>query len=442
MTVIKVLGIYRNSDVDRLKRYVAGLFFDRLGAAPGTLTETEMIEGIRESLGIASKERDLRRWKTLLSLSDTLLTRPRVDRTNPDVLLQESIELAHAATLACALTRGESGGPAFDELQSEGPVKLALAGGPWSEPELRAYESTYPVPKRTVLEENISKLLKLRPKEQRKALLRMIASQSDSVPDIDVASGQTLAEYMTRPKDDDEQREVINQATRLGRWNAVRLGLADRLLEPGRNAQLEEVLATILDEGVELNSSTDRETVRRQLLSHVLNSLSEIPYTEDPKYQVFDEAATALTTLYAQQAKLLEVPVETYASAANPSAIMNILLDHMAAQLSSLDLKPQDRATLDALPYQRRAAAFVAESGMQYTAALQQLWLQLLALHLAHQYPDQEPAIRQIVQQSATTAAQAPRVFEQLRDVQTDLLNVWLQPQPPPEELEGTGFNL
>ena len=88
-TVIKLLGIYRRATDDRLRNYLAGLFFDRLGAASGTLTETEMIDGIRESLGVASKERDYRRWKLLADTADDLLNRKHVDRTDPDVLLQE-----------------------------------------------------------------------------------------------------------------------------------------------------------------------------------------------------------------------------------------------------------------------------------------------------------------------------------------------------------------
>lgn len=50
-TVIKLLSIYRRATDDRLRNYLAGLFFDRLGAAPGTLTESEMIDSLRESLG-------------------------------------------------------------------------------------------------------------------------------------------------------------------------------------------------------------------------------------------------------------------------------------------------------------------------------------------------------------------------------------------------------
>ena len=91
-----------------------------------------MVEGIRQSLGVASRENDNRRWSLLAVSSNELLGRKRVARTNPDVLLQETIEMAHAATLACALAQGEAGGPQFDELHMNGAVKLALGGGPWA----------------------------------------------------------------------------------------------------------------------------------------------------------------------------------------------------------------------------------------------------------------------------------------------------------------------
>ena len=69
-----------------------------------------MIAQLRESLGIAAREREARRWNQLDALATELLAAAAED-PHPDVLLQEAIELAHAATLACAIEpRGARGG--------------------------------------------------------------------------------------------------------------------------------------------------------------------------------------------------------------------------------------------------------------------------------------------------------------------------------------------
>ncbi len=439
-TVIKLLNIYRRATDDQLRYYLASLFFDRLGAAPGTLTETEMIDGIRESLGVASKQRDQRRWKLLATTVDDLLSRKHVDRTNPDVLLQETIELAHAATLACALTRGKAGAPTFDEMQLKGPPKLAIATGPWATSTPTKYSSTYPVTGKTVLENTINALDNAGSSSgstgRRTELLRMIANQTDSVRDIDLRAGQQLAEYLVRFKPDDQEHEkMLEYAQRIGRWNAVRLGLADQLMKvAGRDTQLRQLLAKIVPGKITLTTQADRDKMRRQLLNLALNSFSETPDTDDPRLRVFDDASKTLLDLYAGQAKLLGIPAESYSAARQPSAVVLTLINHASTQLSGTKLEGTDRERLDALPYRLRAADFVAENDMQYTAILQQLWLDLLAIQLPQQFPDKAEPIRTIRKASIARSKEEPRVYEQLRDLQTDMLRIWMEARPAPDE--------
>ncbi len=435
-TVIETLDIYRHASDARLRNFIASLFFERLGAAPGTLTESEMIEGIRQSLGVASRENDNRRWNLLAVSSNELLERKRVARTNPDVLLQETIEMAHAATLACALAQGESGGPIFDELHMNGAVKLALGGGPWATVPPKAFEPSYPVSGRTVLRNSINSLAGARSASQRVDLLRLISNQVGSVSDIDLPSGLILAEYLAQFKPDEQEHEqMLRYAPRLCTWNAVRLGLADQLLAmPGRDIQLQRLLSRVLDGDVNLNTEAGRASARRRLLSQVSTSLSEMPDTDDPQWRVFDEGSQALVSLYTQQAKLLGASAEDYATARNPSAIVAVLIRHLAAQLSGTKLDAADRALLDELPYRLRAIDFVAENDLQYTAALQQIWLQLLAIQVAQQQPAKAVAIRELRQESVSRGSQGERVLEQLRDLQTSLLRIWMLLRPDSEE--------
>ncbi len=442
-TVLKLLGMFRHSTDDRLRNYLAGLFFDRLGAEPGTLTENEMIQQLRESLGVASQQRLLRRWKHVDRLVADLLGRRRVDNTNPDVLIQETLELVYAATLACALTRGESAGPTFDELQSKGPTRLALSGGPWSAVETGEYRSPYPVSKTAVLQSNITKLASSKDVTQRLALLNLIVNQADEVPDIDPASGQLLADYLVQFKADGTEHErILPHVKRLAQWNSVRLGLADQILDiTGRDGQFQEVLGQLFDAEVSLATQEARDQVRQRLLVGVLSSLSEVPFTEDPKYSVFDEGSQAIRELYAQQAKLLDVPRENYQAATRGSDVVVALVNHLAAQLNSAKLDAADKALLAELSYQSKALDFVTDTDLQYTAAVQRLWLRVLALYIIAQRPESATAVRQILTESTAAQSTQPRVFEQLRDVQTSLLQLWMQLRPSFEGSELEGFD-
>jgi hypothetical protein len=427
-TVIKLLDIYRQADDQALRGYIASLFLERLGAASGTLTEKQMIDQLRESLGIASREREIRRWNQLAQTADELLAREPDEQSDPEKLLQETVELAHAATLACALSRGEIGGRVFDQLQEDGPVELALPGGRRSAS--LAAKTSYPVSSQTVLKQHIGNLSSAATAGQRISLLRMIANRTENVPNIDAPSGQILAEYLTRFKvDEQEHRQMLTLLPRIGRWPAVRLGLADQLIEsPGRDTQLREVYQQLLEEEVDLSTQEDRDRVRRRLLAQVAAALSDAPAEPTPRLQTFDRGSTALLELFRRQAELRGVAKEQYARAEKPSAVVLALVEHLAASLSSSKLEATDRRLLEELPHRLKAIDFAAQTDIQYTAALQQIWLELLAIEIAQQRPAKSSRIHEI--RSHNTSLPDESVFQQLWQVQTDLLRLWLQRRP------------
>lgn len=431
-TVIKLLNIYRRTTNGDLRNYLASLFLDRLGAASGSLTEAEMIEGIRESLGIAAKERDYRRWTSVARTAEELLGRGDAEVTGPEQLLQETVELAHVATLACALSRGESGEPVFETMRKEGPVKVGLSGKRSASAALARYESPYPVSERTVLKEEIRRLSGANTAIQRIHLIRMIARETGSVDDIDLRSGQMLAEYMVQVKSDQEEhREMLRYAEQLGGWNAVRLGLADQLLEMnGRGSQAAELFSKVMGGDVNLTTRADRDEIRRRLLSQVVGALSKVRNIGVSRYRVFDEGSQTLLDLYARQARLLSVPSESYTSAGQPSSVVAALVNHVAERLDDGSLEPVDQAVVDSIPHRLKAIDFVAENDLQRTAGLQRLWLELLAIHMTRQHPETSAAVREIRDSSHSVADEPERVFEQLRDIQANLLRMWMQLRP------------
>ncbi|MFW6169668.1 MAG: hypothetical protein ACODAD_04195 [Planctomycetota bacterium] len=436
-TIIKLLNIYRRTTDENLANTFAILFYDRLGAAPGTLTESEMIQEIRESLGIAAHERKSRRWNTLVETAESLLNRHESDSTDPDStdpeqVLQETVELAHAATLACALTCGEAGESVFEEMEKEGPEQLGQAKKSASVERLKKYEPPYPVSERNVLEEDIRSLSSAVAAGKRIPFLRKIADRTTSVVDIDPRSGQRLAEYLVRSKSNEQERQsVLQYAQQLGTWNAVRLGLADQLLEiedPGR--QLNQLFSRVLDGPVKLASSADRDKVRQRLLSEALKGLSEARVSGGASHAVFDHAGRELLELHARQAKLLEVASDHHGSARQPSDVIQGLLNYFSERLDEGSLEADQRALVDSLPYRLKALEFVAENDLQRTAALQQLWLRILAARMIQEHPEKAAEIRQVLSSPRAAETEDKRVFEQLRDVHADLLRVWMRLRP------------
>ena len=193
---------------------------------------------------MTAKEQNLERWNTLAKRADELLSRRHVDRTDPDVLLQETLDLTYLATLACALAQGEDGAATFQEIETAGPARLEVGDGPWMTKPAEPFMTPYPVASGTVIQQHIERLASIHQASERVVLLRMIANSADTVPDIDPASGQKLAEYLLQFKaDEEEHRQLLSHVPRLARWNALRLGLADQLAdESGRDSQRQDVL--------------------------------------------------------------------------------------------------------------------------------------------------------------------------------------------------------
>ncbi len=242
--VLKMLDVFRDVSDPVLRSYLAGFFYERLRAEPGSLTEEELIEAIRQSVGVTATEQNLERWNTLTKRADELLSRRHVDPTEPDVLLQETLDLTYLATMACALAHGEDGAATFQEIETAGPARLEVGDGPWLTKPTEPFMTAYPVASGTVIQQHIERLASIHQAAERVVLLRMIANSADRVPDIDPASGQKLAEYLLQFKaDEEEHRQLLSHVPRLARWNALRLGLADQLADQsGRDSQRLDVL--------------------------------------------------------------------------------------------------------------------------------------------------------------------------------------------------------
>ena len=99
---IMLLSLYRDVSDAPFRAVLAELLRKRLGAAADSLSETEVIAAVRDSLGVTARERQLKDWAELADESETILRQAREESTAPDRVLRQAIHLAGLGTLACA----------------------------------------------------------------------------------------------------------------------------------------------------------------------------------------------------------------------------------------------------------------------------------------------------------------------------------------------------
>ena len=428
--VIRVLELYEDATDTVFRDYLAGIFLHRLKAPSGTLTEEEMIAALRKELGVSASS-DRHRWDILEEEARVALRREESESKEPAASLQEIVNVAHLATLACALAHKEAGLATFDDLREEGPVALENDADPKTTTPSSAFIRPGRVSAGPMIEQYIGGLSVARAPDQRIRLLQMIATRVGTVPDISAESGHQLAEYLTGLKAlEEEHRQMMTSVGELARWNAVRLGLADRLEEfSGRDAQLEELYSKVIGNEVNLRDKAGRIAAQKQLLAKVAATLAKEPEATDPKMHVFDVGSQALTDLYVAQARLLSVPLEPSFDGSQPSKIVAFMIPHMAEQLKSGTLSDSDRAFLERVPYELRAADFAAQNDLQFTVMLEQIWLRLLAIHVAEQRPDRAGAAREIAQRIELSGS-GDQVFDQMLETQMIALELWMLFRP------------
>jgi len=433
--VLKLLDMLSSTRDPQLRDDLVAALSGRLGAAPDSLTSSELIESVRASVGLTAAETTALRWEQLAGRVDAVLHDRDAAHPNPAALLQQTLDRVYLATLACALVPGDQAMGTFQELEVQGPPR-AFHDGPRPLRPAEPFVSSYPVSASLVVEQHIEKLATTRSMEGRLTLVRLIANAADTVADIDPGSGQKLAACLLQPKEDAEHQRLLPHVPRLARWNAVRLGLADQLVEPAADSvHQRDLLRGVLGQDVPLQTHEDYRTARRMLLESVLATLAERAESDDEQLTAIDRGSRTLYELYCIQARLLEVPTDADSQETAPtlSAVLRTLIARQARTLDAGRLTATERQWLETLPHQLIAVDFVAENDLQRTVLLEQLWLQTLSLFIAERVPAQAAAARAIVAETQASVAPEDRALRQLRDLETGLLRLWMLCRPHEE---------
>jgi hypothetical protein len=265
----------------------------------------------------------------------------------------------------------------------------------------------------------------------RLASLKRLAEEADGLADLTPEQGAAVARYLLVPKAREEYDEMRYQVSRVGRWNAVRLGLADELAGTrlGTSAlqqeRILEVVSEVLGREVALAENEawrrTQESLSRTLLREVYHSLAS---ADGPAQE--GEPSAEMQELYAMQARLLGVPPDDYAGAATPAAVLELMIAHYAKRLDQARLRADDKKRLDRLPHDLAVAEYLGENDLARTVLLQRIWARLLAAGAIAQNPGRTAVVEQILRKLDESDRDAQDVLLQLRDGERTLVELWM----------------
>jgi hypothetical protein len=428
LVVLRLVELFEQVTEPSLQAYLAGRLLRRAGVFPQPISPAEVAKRVREALGAEQQVTGGQRRERFVRAAESRLDEELPAGEVVQAVLQQTVRLTHASTMACALAQGEVGHATFDELERDGPVDLKTGSrvdraGAARRPRAAARPSSSSY--ENSLERYIQYLLNPRGRPaQRAVFLRGIASLAEYVPEVDLVSAERLASYLLRPKPEDERQAVAEHAEALGRWKNVRLAMADKVLEtPLQQETAEELLAGIFQRQIALADDDWRQQAYALLLDDVIRELARDATSDVYAEAVYDDAREALRELYRTQARLLGVSPEKYATANTPSELLHLLAERAGPEVSGSGNASAARWPLSA---DLEAIAFVADNDLQTTVLLQRTWLHALSVKVAEAYDQRWPLAREIIDSLYESDAAADDLVAQLRDGERALLQMWL----------------
>jgi hypothetical protein len=151
----------------------------------------------------------------------------------------------------------------------------------------------------------------------------------------------------------------------------------------------------------------------------------ELPTTrassESDADELFDKAGEIIAQNYRQRCALLNALTTRADSVQTSSQAVEQFIAITAAKAGA-----KADNFLAQLPFEQRAARFLAANDLQYTVALQRLLVELTAHHAAAERPQRAAAARRIAAEASAVSATADSSLAQLHCHEAALLRLWL----------------
>lgn len=428
LNVLKMLELCERTESMTLRNFLATQLTLRTGLATPPRTLPELATAVREALGatesvrpVDAKER-LSGWHAAATAALASDPPPASDTM---AQLQQAVELARLSTLGAALAQGELGGPEFDVLWREKPVKLKAAT---EEPAPRVPSSPRVnttqlknLDRTTTALRSHNRLSKL----QRLNHVRAIKSYAASITDVLPAQGQDIAAYLTAAKAVDEHEDVSAAIDEVLRWRMVRLALADQLADARlRDEHLLELVSKALRREFDGGDGW-RERARVALLDDVARELDAASSLAPSGESIENQASAALVSQFRTQAKVAGASASEIQAAAAPSELLLLLVNGAGAKLSASGA-PAARRLVEQLPVDVRVADYLATSDLSRSIQLQSLLVGLQAALIQADKSSTAAAVAAVETEFRERDKAATSQLEQLLAGQRALLRLWM----------------
>lgn len=428
LIVLKMVELMEQARTESLRTYMAEKLQARAGLVPNARSVEEAASRVRESFGAKQVVTGSARWSEL----ERRIEDRRSDRSaaidDSQAMLQEAVDYAGLATMACALGQGEAGYATFDELA--GRSRVVLAANPLSQPGGTGRRQQRQ-PAADMQRQNALRFIQYladprRRPAHRVVYLRSLASFAPGIDEIERDAGKKLADYLMKPKADDEHRIVMEHAPVLGRWRNVRLALADSVLESDlQQDRLQPMIEAVLGRKLILDDQQAwKERLYEALLESVMDDLSYAASRNVGDDRVFDQAQEALRDFYTLQARIMGLSQEATSSASSPAELLVALIDVVRPRLEAGD--EGGRKLLDRLPHELEALRSLSDDDLQWTAAIQRVWIRCLAKLIAIERPTMSSQAEAILSRIERPETSPPNVIAQLCAGEKAELDLWL----------------
>ena len=376
------------------------------------------------------------RWDQLSRTAGSALADVRAAPDDSAKLLQEVVNLAHATTLACAMSQGDQGRAVFDRLRSAGPPVLSQ-----QKPAVAANKA--PQPLRPTSRANYNNAVRFitifnndaTSVESKINFFRsfVVMVRSGLLDELRGAATDSLAAFLLAPQSPEMDAELTKALPDLAQLPHLLLALADAIDQTQTDrARVESLLSTALARRVELPASGDwRQAARSELLTAAAARLSGDQPQQETGAEIFAAAIAVLRDLYAQQADLLGAPAVKNQADATPADVLRVLIKHLASEWSGADLPDDDEQHLRKLDQVINSIDYLSDNNLQETVMLQRVWNRLLLRHVRVQRPESAKQAAALEQELRASDRDSRHVLLQLREGQAKQLEAWLELNRP-----------